>query len=562
MITGNSTNGPAGGIFNLPGGVLEVTGGTIANNVAATDGGGLRNLGTATLRDVALSENTAGDDGGGISNRGGRLTIGASEIRANDASDRGGGIENDGGTLTVTGGSVAGNRAGFGGGLWSSGTASLEDCAIGPANVASGGAGSGGIGNQGTIDLTDCAVTSNSASASGAGGISNRDTLTLTDSIVTNNVTNGPGGGIVAHANAVLEIRRTTIDGNTAGTDGGGIWNRGAMVMLENSTISGNATVSDGGGILDFAGASLRVLNSTISGNIAGGVGGGIGHLDGVATLKNTIVAGNTASDCAGGVISFDNNLDSDGTCNLIAPGDLTATDPLLGPLADNGGGTRTHALLEGSPAVDAGNDAGAPATDQRGRPRVGATDIGAFEFDLVIVEFTLLGGWNTLVFTGADGTDPAELVALIGPRLDSLWGYSATLQTWLVHRPGGLALLNTLGALQTGQALFLLLSAGPALPIALADLLGPGVITVSLLPEWNFVGFTGADETAVLGLLPPGVDVAFRFGVTAQAWEGVFPDSPSFLNAFTAVGRLTALFVFNGSGAILTMEWEQTPGG
>ena len=328
-----------------------------------------------------------------------------------------------------------------------------------------------------------------------------------------------------------------------------------------------------------------------------------------------------------------------------------------LGPLADNGGPTQTHALLPGSPAIDAADLLAAPATDQRGLPRVGRPDIGAVEFqtapdddgdgfasptfggddcddtdptvfpgaveiaydgvdqncdgaDLTDVDgdgveadqssggvpdcddtdpsvfpgapeipgdgvdqdcdggdaavpvasHTVLGGWNTLVFTSAPDTDPADLAALIGPRLTSLWGYGAALQAWLVHRPGGLALTNTLGPLQTGQALFLLLSPGPAITIALPDLLAAERIVVSLLPAFNFVGFSGATGTSALGLLVPGLDAAFAYGAIAQAWDGVFPGRPAFLQAFTTLDRLTALFVFNGSAAILTMEWDQIP--
>ena len=216
-------------------------------------------------------------------------------------------------------------------------------------------------------------------------------------------------------------------------------------------------------------------------------MGGGIFQDGTTATLQNTIVAGNTAVDCDGAVVSFDNNLDSDNTCNLVAPGDLPGVDPLLGPLANNGGPTQTHALTAGSPAIDAGDDGAAPAADQRGFPRARASDIGAFEFRGADVDGdgfeaesvggtdcddtdpaifpgatdvpgdgidqdcdgadasktpssqqTLRSAWNTAVFTGADGTSPAALAAAIGPRVDSIWHYDATLQVWLVHRPGG----------------------------------------------------------------------------------------------------------------------------
>jgi hypothetical protein len=82
-------------------------------------------------------------------------------------------------------------------------------------------------------------------------------------------------------------------------------------------------------------------------------------------------------------------NLEDGDTCNLDQPTDLVNTDPLLQPLGDNGGPTETHALAEGSPAVDQGSCAGL-ATDQRGYPRPvdipgvadadDGCDIGAYE--------------------------------------------------------------------------------------------------------------------------------------------------------------------------------------
>ena len=117
------------------------------------------------------------------------------------------------------------------------------------------------------------------------------------------------------------------------------------------------------------------------------GTGGGLGDclpLVATFTLKNTIVANNTpGGDCGNTeVTSEGHNLDSDGTCGLSGPGDQSATDPQLGALRDNGGPTFTRALLPGSPAIDAGEDVGCPATDQRGvpRPQGPACDIGAYE--------------------------------------------------------------------------------------------------------------------------------------------------------------------------------------
>jgi hypothetical protein len=96
-------------------------------------------------------------------------------------------------------------------------------------------------------------------------------------------------------------------------------------------------------------------------------------------------VAGNgtTTPNCNKVLDSLGHNLTDDDSCGLTAPSDLVVADAMLGPLADNGGPTETHALLAGSPAIDAGSpDCPPPATDQRGvlRPQGAACDIGAFE--------------------------------------------------------------------------------------------------------------------------------------------------------------------------------------
>ena len=114
--------------------------------------------------------------------------------------------------------------------------------------------------------------------------------------------------------------------------------------------------------------------------------GGGILNGSG---LINTVVARNAGGNCRGTVLSAGNNLDSDGTCQFAAPTDLSGVAPRIGPLADNGGPTRTHGLAASSPAVDAGDAANCPGSDQRGMPRpvdgdadgTADCDMGSFEY-------------------------------------------------------------------------------------------------------------------------------------------------------------------------------------
>src|SRR5262249_31184738 len=138
------------------------------------------------------------------------------------------------------------------------------------------------------------------------------------------------------------------------------------------------------------------------------------GGIKGGGTLKNTIVANNfPGGNCAVVGVSAGHNLSSDGSCGFTAPGDLNNTDPMLGPLTNNGGPTETHALLAGSPAIDAGSGDCPPAgADQRGivRAQGAACDIGAYEATGCIHAAPGLVGWWPLDETS--GTTVTEVVS------------------------------------------------------------------------------------------------------------------------------------------------------
>ena len=190
------------------------------------------------------------------------------------------------------------------------------------------------------------------------------------------------GGGLFT--NRPMTITASTIVSNAARV-GAGVLNYGDLTIL-NSTFSGNSASNSGGGIWNER--TMTITNSTLSGNSAGS-GGGVNNR-GTMTFKNSIVADSpSGSNCDnfGTFTARGANLATDGTC----PGftQVTSAQLNLGPLANNGGPTQTHALLFGSSAVDAAADctdvAGIPvATDQRGvsRPQGSACDVGAFEAD------------------------------------------------------------------------------------------------------------------------------------------------------------------------------------
>ena len=200
--------------------------------------------------------------------------------------------------------------------------------------------------------------------------------MLIADSFIVENVATGEfNGGIFNDVGATLHLVNSTVSGNTANLSNGGIFSFGTLTLVH-STVSDNTT------------------SSGLNGGIFGGAGGSL-------TVENSIVVGNAGRDCTGTIISAGHNLDGDETCNLTAAGDLPGVDPKLGPLADNGGRTETHALLPGSPAIDAipvadctDLDGHPVATDQRGvaRPRGAGCDIGSFELRYRRLR---AGGWR-----------------------------------------------------------------------------------------------------------------------------------------------------------------------
>jgi CSLREA domain-containing protein len=275
--------------------------------------------------------------------------------------------------------------------------------------------------------LSDLTVTGGDSTANGSqeidlgGGILNKGAITLDRVELVANVADG-GGGMFSIPGTSPVIRDSLIAGNRAFSGGGLRLDAGGAIT--NTTITHNSLLTLppggiqkkpvgiviplvdeisgwGGGIDHRGGGDVSIVNSTITDNHAIKGGGGLASGQGYApvseqvalgrmTLRNTIIASNTSD--AGTVnchvkdqviASLGHNLASDGSCFLTTAGDHPKTDPLLAALADNGGPTRTFALLPGSPAIDAGSAEGCPTHDQRGivRPVGAGCDIGAFEY-------------------------------------------------------------------------------------------------------------------------------------------------------------------------------------
>jgi CSLREA domain-containing protein len=244
---------------------------------------------------------------------------------------------------------------------------------------------------SGSLTLRSSTVTGNT-SVFGGGGIRNLGTLTVINSTITNNTTPTHGAGIYS-AGGGMTVVGSTISGNNAGQYGGGIYVTSTnAASITSSTISGNRADFVGGGVFSY-GAGTTIRNSAIVTNISPGAGGGVAVESpagepGRVVLTNSIVAGNSGSDCyndspgVGELKSSGYTLSSTGDlgCFFLYPTSASPTDVFIDPsqlytevldveLKDNGGPTRTHALIERGRAVDAGSCPGT-STDQRGLAR------------------------------------------------------------------------------------------------------------------------------------------------------------------------------------------------
>ena len=287
-----------------------------------------------------------------------------------------------------------------------------------------------------SLTLTDVVVDTNTAGGDG-GGIYTAAPMTATNVVVSNNTAVTNGGGIYNEGNST--VTDATISGNEA-EGGGGMFLTGSnTIAIDGSTLNGNRAIG-GGAISSRSSVTVNMLNSTISTNLAEDVGAGF-YSNGTALLRFVTIAGNVSgSDSAtagAGINTFSstgnpevtvknvllaanlkgwdavtnpdgppdlgvlvdancgrtgagvphitstgNNLSSDATCGTVLSlgTDINNVDPLIGPLADNGGATQTHALLAGSPARGAGAEEAGVTVDQRDVVRETPPDIGAYE--------------------------------------------------------------------------------------------------------------------------------------------------------------------------------------
>ncbi|MDM8524086.1 Ig-like domain-containing protein [Desulfococcaceae bacterium HSG8] len=374
--------GSGGGIYGSDSGNITLTGCTVRRNIAGNGG-----LCFAHYCDTDFFTSNDGGSGGGIYNAGGTVIVENSIIIENATGDGGTSSSEDGYAYT-------GGKGGDGGGIWAR-SITLENSILHNNTTGNGGKGKlrivgfyadGGKGGDGggiwasTLLLENSTVSNNISGKGGAGCESDGNG---TDGYYGNGGEGGSGGGIYAGS---MTLKNTTVSGNIAGDggngsdgkggnggSGGGIYVSSATLGLENSTVydnksgsygygwSGqNGNAGNGGGLFLPTGSTLEIRNTILSGN--------------------NVASGGDGSDFhrSAEVIFYDRSY------NIIG------TYPRLGPLADNGGPTPTHALMSDSPAIDAGSCTGIDGNpiigDQRGsnrpEPAGGSCDIGAYELD------------------------------------------------------------------------------------------------------------------------------------------------------------------------------------
>ncbi len=390
-VSENLGGSSGGGIYVIRSSVT-LTDSTINKNGATVGGGLYVSSCVLTLNNSTVLENWAGFPGGGIyATESSIVTLTDSTISGN-GGEYGAGIEAHSSTITLNSSTVSGNEALWGGGIRArtSSTITLNDSTVSENRAMSG----GGIlvyeGNS--VTLNNSTITQNDASAGGGGGIGAYGTVILTNSTISNNEAFPHGGGIYIGDTGTVTLTNCTVSGNEA-EKGGGIHASGT-VTLTNSTVSENSANNKGGGIYTTD-AGLVALNSAlISGNTAYS-GNEIYNNDSLIYADSFNLFGHSGESDAEAFVGFtpggnDINATSDGTNTPL-------TSILDTTLADNGGPTLTHALPEGSLAIDRDpscND-GLIAIDQRGYPRPSGNgcDAGAFEFtqNLNTVTETLL---------------------------------------------------------------------------------------------------------------------------------------------------------------------------
>ena len=355
--------------------------------------------------------------GGGMYNAGGNPTL-SNVIFSRNAATRGGGIYNDGSSPKLSNVTFSGNTAVNGAGMYNNNT------------------------NNSSPSLSNVRFVENPAASTGGGMYNSNSDPTLTDVIFAGNSARDGGGMYNYNSNPPLS--NVTFSGNVARGHGGGMYNDHSNPILTNVTLSENSAyiyvgapageTGWGGGMLNYM-SSPTLTNVTFFGNSAEVFGGGMYNwvFASKPIVTNTIIWGNSPAlqiynDDGTPIITY-----SDIQGVVVHPGiGNINTDPLLVPLANNGGFTQTHALPLGSPAIDKGDPANCPTTDQRGYPRPidgngdgsAICDMGAYEYESFTLTVTVMGNGSVAKNPDKAGYPFGEEVTLTATA-NSDWTFS-----------------------------------------------------------------------------------------------------------------------------------------
>ncbi|MEZ5056032.1 MAG: choice-of-anchor Q domain-containing protein [Saprospiraceae bacterium] len=406
--------GNGGGVHISGDGNIEITGGIVSNNMAIEGGGLWNNIGSMMVSDVYFEANIAnGNDpdqgGGAIYNNGGALAVdSASYFTANVAagiSGSGGAIfNNTDGTVDIRNTTFVSNESNRAGGAIEDASGVIMalqiDSCLFELNDAGDNPGNGGaihMTGMGDISVSNSYFDSNIAGGTGGALWNGAGVMTVEATGIIDNVA-GTGAGGIYNTTGEVNVMNSTISRNMVSTVsgiGGGITNLpDGTVTVTSSTISENTSFKSGGAIYNEG--TLEVMNSTLYNNQSDTLSGGIMQVGSTASINLTgsIVAGNSSAsgfgdaDLEGSVMGGGYNLIGIDHLNLFGSNNTNITgtlnspvDPMLDTLTNNGGFTRTHSIICGSPAYNAG-DPNDNSPDQRGLAVFGMRrDIGSFEY-------------------------------------------------------------------------------------------------------------------------------------------------------------------------------------
>ena len=419
-FSSNSANNYGGGMYNS-GSSPSLINVTFSSN-GAFHGGGMVNEGdsNSSLTHVTFSSNTATYYSGGMYNVGSSPTLN-DVIFSDNSANYGGGMCNESSSPTLNSATFSDNTAASSGGGVFNMTSSNPTLINVTFNSNSATYNGGGMDNESSSpSLSNVTFSGNSATYYG-GGMYNyhNSSPSLSNVTFSSNSAFDRGGGMYNYNNSSPSLTNVTFSGNSANTGGGMANENNSSPSLANVTFSGNSATYTGGGMCNYF-SSPSLSNVTFSDNLATSYGGGMFSSGASPSLSNSILWGNTPDQISGSASVTYSDIQGGwaGTGNINQ-------DPFLGPLADNGGLTLTHSLVEGSPAIDSGDPTNCPAIDQRAYARpidgdgdgTAICDMGAYEYASYPATFSLT---IDIVGSGSIAKNP--------DKSEYLWGEVVTL--------------------------------------------------------------------------------------------------------------------------------------